>query len=82
MFISFSKQRLLENRGFRCLQEMWSGLGDNRDEHLAIASSMYARPMWEMMALTHSSTFSHILSFHSNSLKFTQKPLQNSNKLG
>jgi len=43
-------------------------------------SSMYARLMWEIMALTHSSTFSHTLSFHSNSLKFTQKPLQNSNK--
>jgi len=46
---------------------------------------MYARPMWEMMALTHSSTFSHTLSFHSNSLKFTQKLYKiqiNSNKLG
>jgi len=30
---------------------------------------MYARPMWEMMVLTHSSTSSHALSFHS---KFTQ----------
>jgi len=48
-------------------------------------SSMYARPMWEMMVLTHSSTFSHTLSFHSNSLKFTQKLYKiqmNSNKLG
>ena len=33
-----------------------------------------------MMALTHSLTSSHALSFHSNSLKFTQKPLQNLNK--
>jgi len=38
IFISFSKQRSLENRGLRCLQEMWSGLEDDDDEHLAIAS--------------------------------------------
>ena len=38
IFVSFSKQRLLENRCLRCLQEMWSGPGDDDDEHLAIAS--------------------------------------------
>jgi len=37
-------------------------------------STIYVKPNMGVMALTHSSTF------HSNSLKFTQKPLQNSNK--
>jgi len=38
MFISFSKHRSLESRGLRCLLEMWSGLEDDKDEHLAIVS--------------------------------------------
>ena len=38
MFISFSKHRSLENRGLRCLQEMWSSPGNDEDEHLAITS--------------------------------------------
>ena len=45
-------------------------------------SSMYARPMWEMMVLTHSSTFSHTLSCHSKTLQNSNKFRINSNKLG
>ena len=38
MFLIFSKQRSSNNRGLRCLQEIWSGPGNDEDEHLAIAS--------------------------------------------
>jgi len=38
MFLIFSKQRLFDNRDLRYLQEMWSGPGDDKEEHLAIAS--------------------------------------------
>jgi len=38
IFKIFPKQLLSETKGLRCLQEMWSGPGNDDNEHLAIAS--------------------------------------------
>jgi len=38
IYTIFSKHLSFEISALRCLQEIWSGLGVDKDEHLAIAS--------------------------------------------